>query len=296
MMRIGFLGLGKMGAAMARRLLGSGHDVTVWNRHRPKAEALVAEGAKFATTPGEAARGRDTIISMLFDDAANEEVLLGADGALSGMDAGSLHLACSTISVALSERLAREHASRGQLYIGAPVFGRPNVAADGKLWIVVAGEEDAIAMARPVLELMSRGITVIGTQPSQAHAVKVAGNFLISMMIQSLSEVAVFGKASGIEPALLLETVNSALFQSPFYAAYSKVMLDPPKPPGATVALGVKDLSLFLDAARATGVRLTIAESMRDRFAEAIAAGLEDADWAGGMLAAADLVAHRPFS
>jgi 3-hydroxyisobutyrate dehydrogenase-like beta-hydroxyacid dehydrogenase len=119
------------------------------------------------------------------------------------------------------------------------------------------------------------------------------GNFLITMMIQSLSEAAIFAEASGIDPALLLETVNSALFQSPFYAAYSKVMLDPPTPPGATVALGVKDLKLFLEAAQANKVHLTIAEKMADRFAEAIAAGLEDADWAGGMLAAAEQAAHR---
>jgi len=295
-MKIGFLGMGKMGETMARRILGAGHQVTVWNRHRSKAEGLVAEGAKVAATPAEAARHQDAVISMLFDDTANEEVLLGTDGALSGLDAGSLHISCSTISVALSQRLAREHASRGQLYVAAPVFGRPNVAADGKLWIVVAGAEDAVARARPVLEPMSRGVTVVGKEPSQAHAVKVAGNFLITMMIQSLSEVAVFGKASGIDPALLLETVNSALFQSPFYAAYSEVMLDPPASPGATVALGVKDLNLFLEAARAGEVHLTIAEKMADRFAEAIAAGLENADWAGGMLAAAELAAHRQVS
>jgi 3-hydroxyisobutyrate dehydrogenase-like beta-hydroxyacid dehydrogenase len=292
-MKIAFLGLGKMGAAMARRLLSAGHQVTVWNRHRAKAEAFAAEGASIAATPAEAARGNDAVVSMLFDDAANEEVLLGAEGALAAIAPGALHIACSTISVALSQRLAREHESQGQKYIAAPVFGRPNVAADGKLWIVAAGSEDAIARARPILEPMSRGISVAGSQPAQAHAVKVAGNFLITMMIQSLSEVAVFAKASGIDPALMLETVNSALFQSPFYAAYSKVMLDPPTPPGATVALGVKDLKLFLDAAEASGIHLTIAESMKDRLAEAVAAGLEDADWAGGMLTAAQLAAHR---
>jgi 3-hydroxyisobutyrate dehydrogenase-like beta-hydroxyacid dehydrogenase len=292
-MKIAFLGLGKMGTAMARRLLNAGHEVTVWNRHNAKAEALTSAGASIAATPAEAARGKDAVLSMLFDDAANEEVLLGSKGALAGIETGAVHIACSTISVALSQRLAREHESLGQQYVAAPVFGRPNVAADGKLWIVAAGAEDAIAKARPVLEPLSRGISVAGSQPEQAHAVKLAGNFLITMMIQSLSEAAIFAEASGIDPALLLETVNSALFQSPFYAAYSKVMLDPPTPPGATVALGVKDLKLFLEAAQANKVHLTIAEKMADRFAEAIAAGLEDADWAGGMLAAAEQAAHR---
>jgi 3-hydroxyisobutyrate dehydrogenase-like beta-hydroxyacid dehydrogenase len=292
-MNIGFLGLGKMGAAMARRLLAAGHDVTVWNRHRAKSDTLAGEGASVAATPAEAARGKDAVVSMLFDDGANEEVLLGTDGAILGMDAGSLHIACSTISVALSQRLAGEHESRGQGYVAAPVFGRPNVAADGKLWIVVAGEDELIAKARPALEPMSRGITIVGREPSQAHAVKVAGNFLITMMIQSLSEVAVFGKASGIDPALLLETVNSALFQSPFYAAYSKVMLNAPEQPGATIALGLKDLNLFLSAAQAAGVHLTVAESMVSRFKEALSSGMGDADWAAGMLQVAEQASRR---
>jgi 3-hydroxyisobutyrate dehydrogenase-like beta-hydroxyacid dehydrogenase len=292
-MKIGFLGLGNMGSAMARRLLAAGHEVTVWNRTRTAADALSADGATVAATSAEAARGQDFVISMLFDDAANEEVLLGPLGAIASLDEGARHIACSTISVALSERIAREHASRGQEYVAAPVFGRPNVAAEGRLWIIVAGTDSAISKARPVLEPLSRGISVAGSRPSQAHAVKVAGNFLITMMIQSLSEVVVFAKASGIDPAAMLEMVNSALFQSPFYAAYSKVMLEPPAKPGATVALGVKDLNLFLEAAEERGVHLTIAEKMHGRFAEAIAAGLENADWASGMLAAAELAAHR---
>jgi 3-hydroxyisobutyrate dehydrogenase-like beta-hydroxyacid dehydrogenase len=290
---IGFLGLGNMGAPMARRLLAGGYEVVVWNRHGAKAEALIAEGARVAATPAEAAQGKDAVLSMLFDDAANEEVLLGADGVLSAMEPGALHIACSTISVALSERLAVEHAFRGLDYVAAPVFGRPNVAADGKLWIVAAGTEDAIAKARPVLEPMSRGISVAGTRPAQAHAVKVAGNFLITMMIQSLSEAFVFAKASGIDPAMLLETVNSALFQSPFYAVYGKVMLNPPEQPGATIELGVKDLKLFLQAAEANKVWLTVADLMLDRFEEAIASGLANSDWAGGLLQAAENASHR---
>jgi len=230
---------------------------------------------------------------MLFDDAANEEVLLGAAGALSAMESGALHIACSTISVALSERLTREHASRGLEFVAAPVFGRPNIAAEGKLWIVAAGAEASIAKARPVLEPLSRGISVIGSKPAQAHAVKVAGNFLITMMIQSLSEAFVFARANGIAPAMLLETVNSALFQSPFYAAYGKVMLNPPEQPGATIELGFKDLKLFLEAAETNKVWLTVADLMQDRFEEAIASGLSSTDWAGGLLQAAENASHR---
>jgi 3-hydroxyisobutyrate dehydrogenase-like beta-hydroxyacid dehydrogenase len=292
-MKIAFLGLGNMGSVMARRLLAAGHEVTVWNRHRAKAEPLAAEGAKIAATPAEAAQGKDAVFSMLFDDRAHVEVLLGSGGALSAMEPGSLHIACSTISVALSERLAVEHESRGRDYVAAPVFGRPNLARDGKLWIVAAGQEAAIAKALPALEPLSRGISVIGSKPAQAHAVKVAGNFLITMMIQSLSEAFVFAAASGIAPAMLLETVNSALFQSPFYAAYGKVMLNPPEQPGATIELGLKDLKLFLEAAEANKVWLTVADLMLDRFEEAIASGLANNDWAGGLLQAAENVARR---
>jgi 3-hydroxyisobutyrate dehydrogenase-like beta-hydroxyacid dehydrogenase len=292
-MKIAFLGLGNMGSLMARRLLAAGHEVTVWNRHRAKAEPMAAEGASIAATPAEAARAKDAVISMLFDDIANEEVLLGAGGALSAMESGALHIACSTISIALSERLAAEHQSRGLDYVAAPVFGRPNIAAEGKLWIVAAGADSAIAKARPMLEPLSRGISVIGPKPAQAHAVKLAGNFLITMMIQSLSEAFVFAAANGIAPATLLETVNSALFQSPFYAAYGKVMLNPPEQPGATIGLGFKDLKLFLEAAEANNIWLTVADLMQDRFEEAIASGLANNDWAGGLLQATENASHR---
>ena len=292
-MKLAFLGLGKMGAAMARKLMAAGHEVTVWNRDSAKAQALTSEGAKAAAAIAEAVQGKDAIVSMLFDDAANEKVLLTEDGALAAMDKGALHVACSTISVSLSDRLTSEHASRGQQYVAAPVFGRPNIAAEGKLWIVAAGPADAIAKARPVLEPMSRGITVIGPKPSQAHALKLAGNFTISLMIQALSEAAVFGQANGIDPALLLETINSALFQSPFYAAYSKLMLNPPEPPGGTIELGQKDLNLLLTAARAQQVKLSIAEQMETRFTEAVASGLGNTDWAAGLLKAAEQAAHQ---
>jgi 3-hydroxyisobutyrate dehydrogenase-like beta-hydroxyacid dehydrogenase len=295
-MNIAFLGLGKMGAAMAGHLRAAGHQLTVWNRDLAKTAELAARGATVALSPAEAAEGKEVILSMLFDDAANEAVLLGADGAIAHLAPGALHIACSTISVALSKRLAAAHAEKGQQFVAAPVFGRPNVAIDGKLWIVAAGADDAIAKARPLLEVFSRGISIAGAEPSQAHAVKLAGNFLITMMIQSLSEAFVFAEASGIDPATLLETVNSALFQSPFYAAYGKVMLDPPATPGATIALGNKDLTLFLEAAKAGSVHPTLANRMAERFAEAIANGLENADWAAGLLKAESTAAHLPNS
>src|SRR5579863_2280105 len=281
-MKIGFLGTGQMGTPMAMRLLAAGHELRVWNRTEGRTEPLLREGAIAAGTPAEAELGADAVITMLFDDAAHEEVLFGSNGLMDALEPGALHIACSTISVALSERLTAEHRRRGIDFIAAPVFGRPNVAEAGKLWIVAAGNDDAVARARPVLEPMSRGISVIGEEPPQAHAVKLGGNFLISTMIQSLSEAFVFAESQGIEPAIFLEAVNSALFQSPFYAAYGNVMLHPPEHAGASISLGAKDTRMLREAAAARNTRLSLADNLAEIFEQARQAGLADQDWAVG--------------
>ncbi len=282
-MRIGFLGTGKMGTPMAMRLLAAGHELSVWNRSEGRAKPLIREGAIAAATPAEAELGADAVITMLFDDEAHQEVLFGANGLLDALSPGSLHISCSTISVALSERLTAEHAKRGIEFVAAPVFGRPNIAAEGRLWIVVAGAESAVERARPVLEPMSRGISVVGKEPRMAHAVKLGGNFLISAMIHSLSESFVFAQGQGIEPAIFMETVNSALFQSPFYAAYGKVILDPPKEAGAPIELGAKDMALLREAAASRHTRLGLADALAEIFAQAKREGLGGEDWAGGL-------------
>jgi 3-hydroxyisobutyrate dehydrogenase-like beta-hydroxyacid dehydrogenase len=281
-MKIGFLGLGKMGTPMAMHLLAAGHELRVWNRTEGKTEPLLREGAIAAGTPAEAELEADAVVTMLFDDAANEEVIFGANGLMEAMSPGVLHISMSTIGVALSERLTAEHARRGHEFVAAPVFGRPNVAEEGRLWIVAAGAEKAVARARPLLAALSRGITVVGAEPRQAHAVKLGGNFLITAMIQSLSDSFVYAGSQGVDPATFIEAVNSALFQSPFYAAYSKVMLQPPERPGATVALGEKDLRLLREAAAGRATRLSLADWLAEVFAEARAAGLAQEDWAVG--------------
>ena len=284
-MRIGFLGLGKMGVPMARGLMAARHELTVWNRSRERTEALAREGAQVAATPADVARASDVVMTMLFDDAAHEEVLFGprdlpVNGLLSALRPGALHISLSTISVALSERLTQEHARRGQEFVAAPVFGRPNMAEQGKLWIVMAGADDAVARSRPLMEPLSRGISIIGKEPRQAHALKLGGNFLISAMIHSLGESFVFATSQGIDPEVFIETVNNALFQSPFYAAYAKVMLHPPEEAGASMDLGAKDLRLVREAAESRGVRLSLAEELTDVFAQAKTEGLGNEDWA----------------
>ncbi len=276
-MRIAFLGLGQMGAGIARLLVEHGYQVTVWNR-----TAKQIEGAATAATPAEAVREAEAMFTMAFGDQALEAILFD-QGAIEALPEGAIHVTLSTISVALAQRLEREHAKRRQRYVGCPVFGRPDVAAKGKLWLVAAGAPEALETIRPVLEQFSRGITELGDTPATAHALKLGGNFLITAMIASLSEGAAYAEANGISPETYLEAVNNALFQSPFYAAYSKVMVHPPETPGATMELGRKDMQLFRDAAQA--VPTPLADLLQKHLDAAVGEGHGKEDWAAGYYA-----------
>ena len=277
-MKIAFLGLGKMGTPIVRRLLGAGHEVIVWNRTRASADVLIVDGAKVAATPAEAILDAELIFSSLKDDATHEELFF-KNRVIESIQPAQLHVALSTLSVALSWRFTEEHAKRGQAYLGSPVFGRPNVAADGKLWIAVAGADDAISKARPALEALSRGITVVGQEPWQAHALKLGGNFMIASMIQTLSEAMAFASSQDIDPEKFISTINSALFQSPFYEAYARVMLNPPEQPGATVQLGAKDTRLFREAGLAAGFESGLAAYIASELDRTIHCGEGEGDW-----------------
>jgi 3-hydroxyisobutyrate dehydrogenase-like beta-hydroxyacid dehydrogenase len=270
-----------MGTPMALRLLAAGHEMSVWNRSEGRTKPLIHEGAIAAGTPAEAELGSDAVITMLFDDTAYDEVLFGANGLVDALSPGGLHISCGTISVALSERLTLEHASRGIDFVGAPVFGGPGLAEEGRLWVVAAGADGAVNRARPLLVAFSRGISVIGTEPRQAYAVKLGGNFLISAMIHSLGEAFVFATQQGVEPETFFEAVNNALFQSPLYAAYSKIMLHPSEY-GASVEPGAKDLRLLRQAAASRHTRLSLADQMAEIFAEMQRTGPAGQDWVVG--------------
>ncbi len=281
-MRIGFLGLGKMGAPMALRLLVAGHELSVWNRSEVRTTPLIHEGAIAAGTPAEAELGADAVITMLWDDAAYEEVFFGVHRLIDVFSPGALHISCGTISVALSERLTVEHATRGIEFVGAPVFGRPSLAEEGRLWVVAAGADNAVNRARPLLEAFSRGISVVGKEPRQAHAIKLGGDFLTIAMIHSLGEAFVFAARQGIEPETFFGAVNNALFESPFYAAYAKIMLHPPEHIAATIETAAQGLRLLRKAAASRQTRLSLADQMAEIFSEAQRTGLADEDWAVG--------------
>ncbi len=280
-MKIAFLGLGKMGTAITRLLLQHQNDITVWNRTASHAEPLAREGAKVAQSPAEAAGGAEAVFTMVMDDPALEDVVFRGK-VLDSLQKGAIHVSLSTLSVSLSRRLTDEHAVRGQYFVAAPVFGRPHVAEQGKLWIAVGGAREAVEKVRPLLEQFGRGITVVSENPWSAHALKLTGNFMITNMIAGLTEAFLAAEALGIQPAVFLDTVNNALFQSKFYEMYGQLMLEPPEKPGGTIALGEKDTRLFREAAHALQVKTPLADMFLENFHRAMEAGMKNEDWAGG--------------
>jgi len=278
-MKLGFIGLGNMGAAMARNLLHAGHEMAVYNRTPAKADALVREGARLAKSPAEACRDADAVHTMLADDTALEHVALGADGILGSLASTSVHISHSTISTALARRLAQEHGAKGQGFLSAPVFGRPEAAEAKRLLVVAGGESDLIQRCRPLFEAIGRETFVAGPQPWQANAVKVCGNFMIATMLETFGEAFATLRKSNVTPSLFLDVMN-ALFGSPVYANYGRAIVENRfEPAGFALRLGLKDVRLALAAAEEATAPMPIASLLRDHFLDALAHGQGDLDW-----------------
>jgi 3-hydroxyisobutyrate dehydrogenase-like beta-hydroxyacid dehydrogenase len=278
-MEIGFIGLGNMGTAMARNLLRAGHRLTVYNRTRGKAAALAQDGAAIAERPGDACGG-EAVITMLADDAALEAVVGGSDGVLAGLNKGAIHLAMSTISPALADRLTAAHAELGQHYVAAPVLGRPEAAAAAKLFILAAGPEEVVARCKPLFETLGQHSFTIGSTPSQANLVKLSCNFLIAAMLESVGEAVALVRKGGIDAHRFTEILTSSLFAAPVYKTYGPIIADEKyAPAGFAMALGLKDIRLALAAADHLAVPLPTASLVHDNFLSGIAQGQRDLDW-----------------
>lgn len=271
-----------MGVPLVDLLLREGHTISAWNRTPKSLDELGISGAHLTSSVEAAVAGCEIAFTMLANDEATEAVVFGAHGVIAALPRESIHIALGTLGVGFSQRLGSSHAEAGQRYIAAPVFGRPTVAARGRLWIVAAGDPETIERVRPLLAVMGRGLTIVGEKPWQAHAAKLAGNMLITSMVQSLSEAFVLASAQGLDAELFLETINEALFQSPYYQSYGRVMLHPPETPGATVQLGAKDTRLVREAAAASGVQLGLADYFQRQLDAAIENGMGEMDWAVG--------------
>ena len=286
-MDIGFLGLGNMGAGMAANLLRAGHTLTAYNRSFDKVEALADLGALPARTVADACRG-DVVVSMLANDDAVEAMTFGADGVLANLPDGAVHVSCSTISVALAERLSAAHAEAGQRFVAAPVFGRPEAAAAATLFVVAAGDPATVQAVSPVLDAIGQRTFIVAEQPKAASLVKLSGNFLIASVIESLGEsMALVGKA-GVDKQQYLDILTSTLFGAPIYHTYGGLIArEEFEPAGFAAQLGLKDIRLVLAAGDELQVPLPIASLLRDRFLALLALGGGALDWSAvGALAA----------
>jgi 3-hydroxyisobutyrate dehydrogenase-like beta-hydroxyacid dehydrogenase len=277
-MKVGFIGLGAMGSAMASNLIKAGHEVTVWNRSPGPTEPLASLGAKVVKSADRAVLG-DVLFSMLANDQAVRDVFI-TGGLLDAMDKGIVHVNHATISVELAKELAEEHAKRGVDYVAAPVFGRPDVAAAGKLNIVAAGRPGLIERVRPLLEAMGSRIWPLGDAPERANVVKIAGNFMLGAAIESMAEASALTRGHGVSAADFLEVMTSTLFASPAFQGYGKLIAEQRyTPAGFALPLGYKDIGLALSAGDAARVPLPLAGLLRDSLLEALSAGDEDVDW-----------------
>ncbi len=288
-MKIGFIGLGQMGAGMAANLLKAGHEVAVYNRTASKTEALARLGAR-ARLSVEAVCAADVVVTMLADDDALEQIVFGKGGVLASLPKEAAHISSSTISVALSERIAAAHAVAGQHYLAAPVFGRPDAAANGKLFLVVGGPTGLVETYMPIFKALGQRTFVVSNNPQDANLVKLSGNFLIAAVIESLGEaLALIGKG-GLDQQQYLDLLTSTLFDAPVYKTYGRMIVEQRfEPAGFAAPLGQKDIRLTLAAAETLQVPLPLASLLRDRFLALLAQGGATLDWSAiGQLAAQD--------
>jgi 3-hydroxyisobutyrate dehydrogenase-like beta-hydroxyacid dehydrogenase len=278
-MKLGFIGLGHMGSGMAANLAKAGHDVSVFNRSPGRAAGLVGLGAREVTSVA-AACDAEAVITMLADDEAASDIVLGSAGLVAHLPKGAIHVSMSTISVALSTHLARAHAQAGQRYVSAPVFGRPDMAAAGKLFIIAAGDSAALDVCTPLFDVLGQKVSRIGAQPPAANLVKLSGNFLQAAVIEGLGEaIALVGRA-GIDPRAYVEFLTSTIFTAPAYRIFGPLIAEGTFEPAAFAApLGYKDIRLALAAAESLHVPMPLASLLRDRFVRLFAHGGEHLDW-----------------
>ncbi|MDD5247787.1 MAG: NAD(P)-dependent oxidoreductase [Rhodocyclaceae bacterium] len=286
---IAFIGLGHMGAPMARNLLGGGFAVTVFNRSRSRAEALAAEGAIVADSPFAAVTPGGVVVTMLANDAALEAVALGKLGFVERLGDGGLHISMSTVAAETSRRLAHEHAARGSQFLAAPVFGRPEAAAEKKLWICQSGAAAAKARARPVLEALGQGIHDFGDDPGAASVVKLTGNFLILSAIEALAEALALAEKNGLDRHAVASFLAQTIFACPLYQNYGRTLAARAfAPAGFTLELGMKDVRLVRAAAEAATLPMPIADLLHARLLSGLAKGRSQLDWTAIELSTAD--------
>jgi len=277
-MKVGFLGLGRMGQAMAGRVLGGGHDLVLYNRTRDKCAELEKAGAKVAASMTEACRGREAVISMLTDDKALHEVVKA--GIVPGLAKGAIHVAMGTHSVAALREVEAIHAEAGQAFVSAPVLGRPEAVAAGTATIVAGGPKDVVAKVQPLFALIGRRTFDGGVKPEGAAAVKLANNMVLGCAVEAMGEGFALTRKYGVDPSAFFEVMTDGLFNAPAYKVYGNIIAkEAYATAGFTTALGLKDTNLMLAAALSANVPLPSLNVYRDRLLTAMASGEADLDW-----------------
>ena len=280
-MKVGFIGLGRMGQGMAGRILAAGHDLLVTDPVPGQTTSLEEAGAVAVDSPAAASADRDVIISMLPSDAALSAVLHGEGGLIEGMPNSCIHMASGTHGVPAINAAADAHRNSGQTFIASPVLGRPDLAAEGLLKIVPAGPAGAVDKVLPILEVIGQQTFRAGEAPQSAAAVKIANNFVLGCAIETMGEALSLVEKLGVEPSLFLEVMTQGLFAAPAYEVYGKMIVDKNwDSHGATAVIGLKDADLALEAAAAADVPLPSTHIWRDYLQSAIERGDGDLDWA----------------
>ena len=279
-MKVAFIGLGRMGQAMARRLLAAGHDLVVWNRTPDRLGELLDLGATMAESIAQVATLGAPVITMLADDDALAQVAHGPGGLIASLPAGGLHIAMGTHRSDTIRDLTAAHAEAGQLLVAAPVLGRPTAVAAGQLGIIAAGPGEAIAHAQPLFDAIGRRTFAAGSDPATASLLKLTNNMVLACAIEVMGEAFSLVEKSGADPETLRDVLTEGVFSCPAYTGYSRAIVDRSwDTVGFTATLALKDVDLALATGAANGVPLPSAEVCRDRLSRAIADGDAGRDW-----------------
>jgi len=280
-MRVGFIGLGRMGQGMARRLLGAGHELCVFDVVAAQAAPFADAGARVAASIGELAAPSDVVVTMLVEDAAVAEVALGPRGLVETLAAGAIHLVMGTHGVATVRELEARHHEAGQTLVAAPVLGRPDLAAAGQLGIVVAGPADAVGRCNELLSVMGRRTFVAGAQPESATAIKLANNAVLGCAMVAMAEGFSLVRKYGVAPQVFQDVMTEGLFAAPAYKIYGQKMVDESfDEVGSPIHVGLKDAKLIAAAAHLAHVPMPSHNVYLDRLLGAAAHGNGDRDQA----------------
>lgn len=272
-----FIGLGSMGTPIATNLLKNRVNLFVYNRTQEKTTPLVNQGAKLLSHPSKAFEQSSVVFTMVANDHALKEI---CEELLKGAKPGCIHVSMSTVSPKLSQELAAKHSEKGVYYLASPVFGRPEAAAQQKLWICLAGNADAKKQVDPLLHFIGQKVYDFGTEPQAANTVKLIGNFMILSVVEMWAETFSLGEKSGVDSKALLEFFTYTIFPSSVYKIYGKLIQERSfEPAGFKMELGLKDIDLLLRAAEAVRVPLPIAGLLHDRLLSGMANNRSEMDW-----------------